>query len=407
MINLDGKIYTLKSVEENLSDLVIYINKYCTDNNIVNSKGEPVVIEINPSNILYIILRGVAYLITGIQKLMYACGCAFNIPNSSDTQLLNLADIARIKRKKATNTIIPCTIYSSLSTDDVPSDCIITTSLSVTLNVGGQTVIFHPAFDVTIPMSSSKNIPLIAESLGSFNITEGSITSFDTPVAGLRKIVSEASIPGQNEETIQALRQRMQEHFVNNTPIDKCAEAIQELPGVSLCNIFFNFNYDIPLSVGSIQVPPRKALLLVQGFSTEIAKTFYKYLLCETAGQDYENAIPQVYTNNAAQQLTVYIVPPETVTVYIRLYIGKVIDDVLIQKIKDSIMLLSRSLTIGQSLTSAEVLSQVSSLDNTLPLQGCNLSFDGLGYSYKVTPEVNKLIVFDFNKIDIIGENID
>ena len=110
-----------------------FINDYCTTNNITNSKGELVQIEQNWANPLYILLFGFSYLVTVLQKLIYNVGCSLNIARASDRQVMNIAEIANVKRKEATKTTIQAIIYSKL-TGTVAVPCHITKDLVITTN---------------------------------------------------------------------------------------------------------------------------------------------------------------------------------------------------------------------------------------------------------------------------------
>ena len=115
MITLDGIEYTVKTPEENVSDLVNYINDYCAANNVKNSKGEVINIAANETNPLYMVLYGNAYLATVLQKLIYSAACTMSVPESSEKQLLNIADIAGVVRNSATKTTIIGTVYAEES----------------------------------------------------------------------------------------------------------------------------------------------------------------------------------------------------------------------------------------------------------------------------------------------------
>ena len=290
MLLLDGIEYTIKTPEENLDDLVTYINDYCQANDIKNSLGETIFIEANEANPLYQLLRGLSYETTIMQKLLYSAGCSISVAESSERQLLNLSDIAGIRRTKATHTVINGVVYADQPGPGAQA-CVITQDMSATIVIAGAEVVFHPAFDVSVPMNESRNIVLVAEQFGAFNISANTITSFDDPVPGMRLLSTGASSPGQDLESIANLRERLQRRTVESTQVEKAASAIQNLEGVSMCSIYFNYSprEDESVAYGNINitVPPREALVFVQGWSTDptaIARTFYRYLLCKTAG---------------------------------------------------------------------------------------------------------------------------
>lgn len=406
MLSLDGIDYTLKTPEENVSDLIAYINDYCQVNGIRNSYGEIINIDVNETNPLYMVCYGLSYLTSILQRLVYSAGCSISIPESSERQLLNIADAAGVKRNAATKTVIQGTIYSNLE-DAGAVDCVITQSLTATVVSGTYSIAFHPAYDMVIPIGESRQIMLIAEDYGAFNVSENTVTAFDDVVPGFRMMTTRASTPGQDQESISSLRARLQRRSVEGTQADRCAEAIQELDGVSLCNIYFNYSPEATVTVGSraIPVPPRTALLMVQGYSPDIAKTFYRYLICQTAGGDLPasyGVYTQDFVTKAGQVIPVYILPPQQAPVYIKIYVYETLAYSQIEGIKDAVASLSSSLTIGQSITTKMVLDVLSENYSDITFQGAEISADDVAYSYKATPNNDEVFIFNLGNIKVI-----
>ena len=410
MILLDGIEYEVKTPDENLDDVVTYINDYCQTNDIKNSLGETIYIDANEANPLYQALRGLSYLTTIMQKLQYSAGCSVSVAESSERQLLNLSDIAGIKRTKPTHTTIAGVVYADLEGQGA-SDCVITREMEATITIAGVDVVFHPAFDVTVPIGESRNIVLVAEQLGSFNISANTITEFDDPVPGLRQLSTGASTPGQERESIASLRERLQRRTVDSTQIEKAASAIQNLEGVAMCSIYFNYspreNETVPYGDTNITVPPRQALIFVQGWSTDpvaIARTFYRYLLCKTAGGDVTGHQEQTYTTKAGQPLTVNILPPKQQIVYLRIYIKNVLSYEQVDGIKDVICSMAGSLTIGQGISSVDIIKYVSSVYTNLTIQGAEVSLTGNDndYSYVQVPYPTTIFYLNVDNISVV-----
>lgn len=410
MLLLDGIEYEVKTPDENLDDVVTYINDYCQANNITNSLGEIIYIDANEANPLYQLLRGMSYLTTIMQKLQYSAGCSVSIAESSERQLLNLSDIAGIHRTKATRTVISGVVYANVP-DAGAVDCVITQDMEATIIIAGQDVVFHPAFDVTVPIGESRNIVLVAEQFGSFSISANTITQFDEPVPGLRLLATGASTPGQNIETIASLRERLQRRTVDSTQIEKAASAIQDLEGVSMCNIYFNYSprgtENVPYGDLTIELPPREALVLVQGWSTDpvaIARTFYRFLMCKTYGEDIPGALQQIYTTHAGQELPVVILPPVQRPAYIKIYIKDVLSYEQVDGIKDVICSMAGSLSIGQSISSVDVIKYVSSVYTNLTIQGAQISLTAgdADFSYVQYPAVTEVFTLAIENIAVI-----
>lgn len=402
MIELDGIEYEVRTPQENADSLITFINDYCTSNNVKNSKGELVQITQNWANPIYLILYGFAYMASILQKLIYNVGCSLNVARASDRQLLNIAEIANVRRKKATRTTMVVTIFANLSSDENPVPCHITKDLLISINYGNDALTFSPAYETTIPINGSIPMILVCNQEGSYSINAGSINNFDVNPAGFRKIVSQASVPGQSEETIADLRKRIQERSTTGTQLDRAAADITQLNGVTLCNVYFNYSNTKDVIVNGINVPPRQALLFVQGYSDDIAKVFYNHLSCLTAGEDYPQSVKQIYTTHAGQNISVYIIPPVIVYPQIRVFLNEKVIAEVSQGIKDCIAQLSEEITIGATLTSTKVINKIQSLYPQYALGGVQLALDDNVFTYQIQAQEYQLFQFDNDKISIL-----
>lgn len=407
MLTLDGLEYSVKTPEENTDDLVNFINDYCASKNIKNSVGETIYIEKNEANPLFMMVYANAYLATILQKLIYSAGCSMSVPESSDNQLLNIADIAGIARNAATKTTITGTVYSNIA-DEGAVPCVITRELTAVITSGSYQLRFHPAFNVTVPIGEARQIVLICEDYGAFNISENAISSFQEVVPGFRSMTTLASIPGQGQESISSLRTRIQRRAVEGTQADRAAEAIQSLDGVALCSIYFNESPSTPRTIGSrsLVVPPRQALLMVQGYSDDIAKTFFTYMICETAGKEYATSVgayTQNYTTRAGQTLPVWIVPPVQTSIYIELYVYETLTYTQVNGIKDLICSLSSSITIGQAVTTKMIIDVVAGGYPDITIQGAGVSKTPSNFSYQTTPDSDAVFTFSLDNIQVVG----
>lgn len=385
MIELDGVEYQVQSTADITSDIIDYINDYCKEHDVRNSQDDVIYIEKNRTNPLYMIVWGLSYLVAIIQRLVYNVGCAFDIAASSPRQLLNLADIAKVKRRDASYTIIPCLIYASEE-----DDCLITKNIVLSIRVGGQNIAFHPAYETTVEKGHVLNMPLIADVSGPFTIKGGWASQFDAAVEGLDHIVLADSVPGTEQETIASLRARIQQRRLNYTQIDAAKQAIQELVGVASCSIFFNYSVTDSAVIGDITIPPRKALVIIQGYNDNIAKEYYSHLLCESVPGPLDRTTQQDYVTHANQRIPVYFVSPRTLSITIKIIVANKLTEAVLKGMKDKVCELSLQLNIGASISTVQVLdlaSQTPGLEAAI--LGCTLN-DGL---YQVVPEADQLIV--------------
>ena len=406
MLILDGIEYDVKTPEENVDDLITFINDNCETKGIKNSLGETIFIDDNEANPLYQLCFGLSYLTTIMQKLVYSAGCSMSLAESSPRQLLNLSDIAGIKRTTPTHTVIRGVVYANVP-DAGAVDCVITQDMTATIMVSGTEITFHPAYDITIEPGGSSPIMLIAEEYGAYSIAANTITEFDDPVDGFKNMITYVSTPGQEAESIANLRARLQRRSVEGTQIDRAAMAIQNLEGVSLCNIYFNYSPSetetVPYGDTGITVAPRTALVLVQGWNNDIAKVFYRYLFCATSGADVSSAQSSSFITKAHQELTISVIPPFTRNIYIRAYIKNSLSYEQVDGIKDIICSLAGKLSIGQSLSSAEVINVIEENYSNLTVQGADLSLERDGtYSYVQTPAPTDILIFNTENISIV-----
>lgn len=399
MVEINGKQFPGKTPEENTADMIDYINQYCRDNDIRNSKGEVIYIDAIETNPLYMMIYGQGYLLSMLQKLVQSAGNGFSIASSSERQLSNIAEIARVKKMKASRTSIVCLIYA-----EDEKDCVITYELTAEVPYGSSKAVFHPAYETTIPAGGVQPILLLSDTPASYNIAAGTITAFKENPAGLRRMETYDAIPGVREETTAEMRARMQGRTSTSTLADRCAESIQQLDGVSRCNIYVNTSSVDVLTVNGIDIPPRQVLLMVQGYNDDIAKVFYSYMMMKTTPASEERTILQYYTTNAHQKLPVYIIEPSTTPLYVRAYLEYSIADEQIASLKDLICSNSMNSLIGGSVDAGQLIKLIGA---AYPVQGLELSKDLVHWSYKATPQPDQLFIYNVANVQIIVDEGD
>lgn len=395
MIELDGQQVVTKTVEENTTELVNYINNYCSNNNITNNEGEIINIETNIASPLYLLCRGLGYQLNVIQNMLLSAAQSISIGSSTDTQLLNLAAIAGIQRKRATKTTMAVIVYAS---DD--TDCEITTSLTLTVTTGSGTCVFNPAYDITIEKATSQYLILVANDYGSHNISANTVSIFDDNPTGFSQMVNFASVPGTEQESISSLRRRILLRADNKTWISKVEEAISSLEGISWCSVYYNSASDDVTIYNNIVVKSRHVLITIQGYSDHIAETYLQYCCAPTTSASSERCLSQDYTLQIGQKIIVYFFIPRYVSPYINVYLNKTLSDEEITSLKQTIALLSQNISVGQGLTSSDVLNIIQNNTDYLP-NGVTLSLDGDTYSYQIEVDTDQLLVFDSTYINI------
>ena len=396
MIELDGVQYQVESAESNADAIFRYANEYANEKQLRDREGDLIQFEKNWTNPLYLIAYGAGVLFSYVQRLVYSAACGLNLAESSERQLMNIADIAGVKRREASVTTINAVAFSTTG-----GECQISTTDVGTIMTTEGPVDFAPAYDVTIPANSSAVIILIAQQAGSFAI-EANTFSFTTPPTNLRLLSSSASVPGLEEESIANFRRRLARRGQSNSNQDEAASDIGSLAGVSSCSIIFNPSITDNLVVHDVTIPPRQAALYVQGYNAGIAEAYYRHMTCGTATST--NAFVQTYTGVNGQAFTVNVIPPIQQPVYIRIYAREDLSDVEKSNTKDTVLAMAATQQVGQMLSSTEVIDALQAAYGDKHWDGCSLSLDGSSYSYKVSPASDTLLTFSAGNIEVFTE---
>ena len=297
-VELDGKSYVVETPLNNAYSILKTINDTLRENDI--KIGDTLVqFQINLMSPMWLLCLGIGALATFLQKLMYATGCAFSIPDCSDQQVLNLAQIAKLHRKEGSYSTINALVKA---TSDGP--CIITTDLECTVRYEDRDYTFRPAYAEEIAADESVKIVLVCDEIGPVYAGEDAVTQFNSIPVNFDSMTSEPALPGTYEETIPQLRNRLQNNQ-SIIPYEAAMEAISSLTGVVKCKMWFNPGYSASASVAGYTVLPRHVLLIVQGQSDKIAETYLSYMLAETTNDtSVAEAEVQTYTFQNGQRVS-------------------------------------------------------------------------------------------------------
>ena len=392
MIELDGVEYVVKTPAENTQDLVDYVNQYCSDSNIRNRDGEVIFIAVNFTSPLYLLFWAVGYMATAIQKLLYSIGRQYSISASSERQLLNLASNAGMSRRGATPTTIRALVFASAG-----GVCHITTDLGATITVAGKNYRFKPTFAKDIAASESAVIILAADTLGALQLNANAITEFDSDVENFDHMTTAASLPGRDLESLPSLRRRLQLRQNATSSLDRLIQAIRGLAGVTAGNIFYNTNPSDPIVIGSLSVPARQTAVYVQGYNSDIAKTYFAYT--DRPCTNDTGSITQNFQLLNGQTFPVYILPPVIRPIYVQVFTLEEVSDAVKAQIREAIISVSIDLDIGDRLTTAAILEK---MITEFKVMGVLVSFDDdTGFSYAATPAPNEIITFSASRISI------
>lgn len=373
MVELDGRSYVVNTPTENAFALLDFINQFMVDNDVKNKKGELVQFKISLASPIWLLIIGIGYLATVCQKIMYAVAQAFNIADCSDQQLLSLTKVARMSRKEGSYTTVVCTATAAAT-----GPCVITTDLETKVTYEGVEYTFHPIYNDTIPAGTSAEVILICTVTGPVYFEAGAITGFDTDPENLESFVSSAPQPGSGIESIASLRTRLMTNEAIS-PLAGAEQGINALDGVTKAVVLYNPNYDSDMVLGGKTVPPKKAIVFVQGYSEDIAKEYYRHMAAQTYNDG--TARSQDFTLENGQQFTMYYYTPVSVNIYVKVKVPQALTLERKGEIKQAILNLSNSRPIGVNYTTAYIIDSLNTNLNFAEITDIKLSTDDVNWS--------------------------
>lgn len=383
----DGIEYTVDTPTDNALNLLNYINQYCIDNNLKDSDGNTLQFIVNITSPIWLIILGLGYMFNIFQRLLYACGQSFNISSCSDTQVLNLMEIAGTDYLGGTATVVNCNVTAT--GDGV---CEILKTDSITYTYEGEDKIFHPIYDVTIAAGETEEVIMQAEEVGPLYIPAGSFTAFDTEPINFASMSSMNSLPGTLPETTTEARKRLQSGLNTVSGLDAAITALRSLTGIRTLNLFFNNSPTTDLVIADMTIPPRCCGMIVQGYSEEIANTYFSYLDVPCVG----GSLTQNYVTLAGQVIPITYNLPEQVALYVRVKV-RIPDTYIVPEgyqaaIIEMLLPAGGSLLIGQDYTQRYLLTYLEDFNvEGMDVIGLEVSTDGITYSDTTDLEKNQI----------------
>lgn len=381
MIELDGRSYVVNTPTENAFALLDFVNQFMIDNDVRNRKGEVVQFKISLASPIWLLILGIGFLATVCQKIMYAVAQAFNIADCSDQQVLNLARIARLSRKEGSYTTVNCTVTASSA-----GVCSITTDLEAKITYEGEEYTFHPIYALDIPAGTAGDIILICDVTGPVYFEIGAITHFVADPENMENLSSSAPQPGSGLESITSLRTRLMTNEAIS-PLAGANQGINALDGVTKAVVLFNPNYDSSMVLGGKTVPPKRAVVFVQGYSEKIAQEYLKYMAIETYDDGTARQQSNVLENG--QEFVINYYSPVTVSLKVRVNVNKALTLERTEAVKKAVANLSNSRYIGENYTTSYIIDSLNTNLNFTEITGVQISSDG-GTTWSDTTNFNE-----------------
>lgn len=394
-MTLDGIEYTVDTPTDNALNLLNYINQYCIDKGLKDSDGNVLQFVVNITSPIWLIILGLGYMFNIFQRLLYACGLSFNISSCPDSQILNLMEIAGTKYLEGTSTIVTVNV-----TAGPDGDCVVAKTDSITYKYEGVDVVFYPVYEVTIPAGMTGSVTTKSDIIGAMYIPAGAFTSFDVAPTNFASMTSLVSLPGSEPETPAEARVRLQQGVNVASGLDACISALRSLPGIQTVNLFFNTSLVSDLVIPGLTIPPRCCGMVVQGYSEDIANTYFDYLDVPCVG----GSLTQNYVTLAGQILPVTYNLPEQAALYIRVNV-RIPNNLIVPEgyqaaIIALLMPASASLLIGENYTQMYLLNYLIPFSVTgMSIIGVEVSTDGINYADTTNIQKNQIC-------SIIADNV-
>ena len=396
MLELDGGVYPfVKTTKENTDDIVDFINTYATEHNI------PVQIDKNKANTLYMMLFGIGYLSTILQKLIRSAADSNSIQNSSAKQLDLIAETMHTSRKAATYSIVDVDVTYTISIE-LDSNAYFTVQ-----QTDGKILTFIPSVTTLLDGeigSHMKTVQYKCTEEGPVYIPDGIISQLSIPINGIEMIYNKNCVKGAVEETTSQLRERLQKRVESTTRVDRCSMALSDLQGVSKASVLYNPSIDTTFNIikdniiqienyqssdgyGPFIVPPRKACVFIAGDNDNIPSTFFDHMICLTTNAANGDITfnMQSYTTRSGQILPFYYARPIPKNINIYIYTLNPVTQEISDNIKNAISTLISDLNIGQSISDGEIIKTLYTLYPDLDITGVTFTYNDY---YIVSTEV-------------------
>lgn len=258
-------------------------NELLNENNIKDSTGSQVAqLEMNPSNPAWLFALACGSLHTSWQEQLSKAYAALDAQSCEDDQVLVLASIAGIERGNGKPSHVTLLLENtSENTLTIPARTEFTETYANQSWFSNAQVVLAPKSQV----GHTQNVAVYSSVDGAFTIPIGiEFSCEDFPDATCTS--NSASAEGEDIESIASLRNRISQGVETADFKTQCKNAIETLPGVESCSIWFNNSVSDNMVIGNVPnektIPPRNAYVSIKGIDIDgkMAETYFTYLDC-------------------------------------------------------------------------------------------------------------------------------
>ena len=264
-----------KTAAEHADLIIDKINELLQENNVTDKDGNIIQLNKNYGNALYLLALGDGERFADNDAALSKAKDSFNIELADEQQIENLLPIAAITRNPGSYSTLKLTVTAS---EDGP--CTVPAGTKAPF----ENVNFVTQAEAIIPAGHTQTLDTVADTIGPVVVLTGEVTSFDTEIANLESVENlVSSVPGNAAETTDSLRRRILKGQTIPYSLDGVKIALEELTGINHARVYFNYNVDGNLTLpGDLEIEPRTAYIVINGYSDKLAETYAKYMSAPT-----------------------------------------------------------------------------------------------------------------------------
>lgn len=374
------------------------MNRLLRENNIKDSTGTEIAqMDANPSNPAWLFALACGSLHTSWQEQLAKAYAALDPQSCEDDQVLVLASLAGISRGNGKPSHV-----TVLLTNTTNSQMTIPAGMEFKENVAGQTWALDK--DVTLAASGSEGHSLEAALYSSvdgvFSIPAETTFTVQTdldpnPYNGVTCISLAASYEGETIESLSSLRNRISQGVEQSDFITQAKNAIESLPGIESCSIWFNPQISGPILIGQISIPARTCYIAIKGvdITQKLAETYF-------ANMDIPAVVGSLESTCHLGMQDMAVKYDAAVKVTVNVYVSIRKSDAASGAdgaYREAVLAKSGSLAAGENLTAQMVSEWVMNIGYATVI-GCNV---GTSTGLVTDIEPNQYVVFTPESIQV------
>ena len=373
-------------------------NELLNENNIMDSTGREIAqLEQNIANPAWLFALACGQLHTSWQEKLAKAYSALDPQNCEDDQVLVLASIAGLSRDSGTPSHITATLSNNGNTSvTIPVGTIYSESVTGHNWALNRNVTLAP---ITDP-GHTATVVLYSTEDGAFYVP--SATEFtNSDYHDVTCISIAQSFEGDSIESLSSLRNRISMGKEQSDFLLQAMNAIERLPAVESCSIWFNKSISQNLIVGNKTIPPRTCYIVIKGadITEKLADVYFSYLDIPATVGSMESTC-----RRGMQDLDVHydVAAEVSVPVYVTIRASDAAAGAD-GAYSEAVMAMSGTLGCGENLTAQKVSEWVQNVGYGTVI-GCNV-----GTSTGITSNINpdEYVVFTPENIHIIRANVE